>query len=232
MITVASYNIHKAVGTDGRRNPARILAVMGELDADVIAVQEADRRFGARASVLPHSLIDKAGWRPVIFGRRAASMGWHGNMILVRPGITIVEGESITLPAIEPRGAVMAHLQTAAGTRFRVVGMHLDLSGLRRRRQARAIVAHVAAGGTAIPTIMMGDMNEWSAMLGCLHEFARDYRIADTGPSFHARRPLAALDRIMMSRDLRVVGCGVHGSRLANVASDHLPVWATIEGVR
>ena len=50
---VASYNIHKAVGLDRRRDPDRVVAVLRELDADIIALQEADLRTGTRASVLP-----------------------------------------------------------------------------------------------------------------------------------------------------------------------------------
>ena len=35
MIKVASYNIHKGVGLDRRRNPERILEVLREIDADI-----------------------------------------------------------------------------------------------------------------------------------------------------------------------------------------------------
>jgi endonuclease/exonuclease/phosphatase family metal-dependent hydrolase len=57
MITVASYNMRKAMGTDRRRDPRRTIDVLHELDADVIALQEADRRFGARLSALPLDLL-------------------------------------------------------------------------------------------------------------------------------------------------------------------------------
>jgi endonuclease/exonuclease/phosphatase family metal-dependent hydrolase len=110
-----------------------------------------------------------------------------------------------------------------------VVGMHLDLSGLWRRRQAHAILTHVGASTHRYPTVMMGDLNEWSAARGCLGDFGRDFAFAATGPSFHARRPIARLDRIMVSADLRVVDCGVHASPAARRASDHLPIWAVIE---
>ena len=36
-ITVATYNMRKAIGTDRRRNPLRVLQVLGEIDADVVA---------------------------------------------------------------------------------------------------------------------------------------------------------------------------------------------------
>ena len=39
-LTFASYNIHKAVGIDGRRDADRIIRVLHEMDADVVALQE------------------------------------------------------------------------------------------------------------------------------------------------------------------------------------------------
>ena len=83
-LTFASYNIHKGVGLDGRRDPERVIAVLRELHADVIALQEADRRFGERESVLPKALLDETPWRAVPLNKRARSLGWHGNALLVR----------------------------------------------------------------------------------------------------------------------------------------------------
>ncbi|HWK34947.1 endonuclease/exonuclease/phosphatase family protein [Sphingomonas sp.] len=229
MITVASYNMHKAVGTDRRRVPERTLAVLREIDADVIALQEADRRFGRREGVIPlHLLEEHSPWKAIPFGARAHSMGWHGNALLVRKDVVIADCEAIHLPALEPRGAVMADVRIN-GVMLRVVGMHLDLSGLWRRRQAHAILAHLAASSAQHPTVLMGDLNEWSRQSGCLRDFGHSFAAAPTGPSFHARRPVARLDRIMVSPGLRVVECGVHNSAAARSASDHLPVWARLD---
>ena len=49
---VASYNVHKCRGADGLFRPDRIAAVIAELGADVVAIQEADRRFGRRIGLL------------------------------------------------------------------------------------------------------------------------------------------------------------------------------------
>ncbi|MEI9851778.1 MAG: endonuclease/exonuclease/phosphatase family protein, partial [Sphingomonas sp.] len=228
MIKVASYNMRKAIGTDRRRRPERTLQVLGEIDADIVALQEADRRFGQRGAVLtPHLLAEHSPWQAVPLGARAASMGWHGNALLVRKDAQVVDCEAIHLPAIEPRGAVMADIRIR-GQVIRVVGMHLDLSGLWRRRQAHAILAHVAASTERRPTVMMGDLNEWSRSSGCLRDFGNHFTFADTGRSFHARRPVARLDRIMASPELRIVDAGVHDSAAARTASDHLPVWAVL----
>lgn len=229
MIRVASYNMRKGIGTDRRRSPERILEVLREIDADVIALQEADRRFGGRAAVItPHLLDEHSDWKAVDFGVRTASMGWHGNALLVRKDCEVLDREIIHLPALEPRGAVMADLRIGRHL-VRTIGMHLDLSGLWRRRQAAAILAHIAASTHQRPTVLMGDLNEWTRAAGCLRDFGRDYALAQTGPSFHARRPVGRLDRIMVSSDLKVTECGVHTSPAARKASDHLPIWADVK---
>lgn len=228
MILVASYNMRKAIGTDRRRKPERVLDVLAEIDADVVALQEADRRFGARASALPHHLIDEhSAYKPVPFAMRAGSIGWHGNAILVRKDIEITHCEALHIPALEPRGAVVADIR-AKGVAMRIVGMHLDLSGLWRRRQSHAILNYLAQRDTHLPTVLMGDLNEWSAASGCLRDFARDFTFAHCGRSFHSRRPVAALDRIMVGDGLSVVDSGAHSSPAARRASDHLPIWAQL----
>ena len=227
-LTVASYNMRKAIGTDRRRRPDRILEVLHEIDADVIALQEADRRFGAKQSAIPFDLIaDRTDYRPVLFHTRPGGMGWHGNAILVRKSAEITDCRPLALPVLEPRGAVMADIRLR-GAEFRIVGMHLDLSGLWRRRQARAVLAHVEACERRLPTVMMGDLNEWSLHGGCLRDFGRDYRFAATGRSYHSRRPIACLDRILVSAELGILDAGVHHSSKAGIASDHLPIWARL----
>jgi len=228
MILVASYNMRKAIGSDRRRRPERTLEVLKEVDADVIALQEADRRFGARASAIPpHMIEEHSDYKPVPFDARSGSLGWHGNALLVRKDVEILDRELVHLPSLEPRGAVLADLRVR-GVELRVVGMHLDLSGLWRRRQAHAILAHLAARGGDMGTVLMGDLNEWSAHGGCLRDFAHHHRFADCGRSFHARRPVAQLDRIMVNERLDVLESGAHISPAARKASDHLPIWARI----
>jgi endonuclease/exonuclease/phosphatase family metal-dependent hydrolase len=229
MIRVASYNIRKALGTDRRRRPERIIEVLNEIDADVIALQEADRRFGAReAAIPPHLLDEHSDLKPVPFNARAGSIGWHGNALLVRKRIDVRHCAMLHLPSLEPRGAVLGEVG-ADGWKLRVVGMHLDLSGLWRRQQAHAILKHVADRAEEMPTVLMGDLNEWSSQSGCLRDFGAHHEFADTGRSFHAGNPIARLDRIMVSPHIRIRASGVHRSATARTASDHLPIWAEVE---
>ncbi|WP_298166425.1 endonuclease/exonuclease/phosphatase family protein [Novosphingobium sp.] len=226
--TVASYNIHKAIGTDGGYNPERILAVLTEIDADVVLLQEADRRFGPRIAVLPFAMIAaRTGYRPVGVGAHPHGLGWHGNAALVSDRVTITAAIPLALPSLEPRGAILVET-CIDGHPLRLAGMHLDLSGLRRRQQARAILAQIDARLETMPTVLMGDLNEWRGRSGCLIDFARTYVIAQTEPSFPAGRPLARLDRIMAGPGIEITDCGTHRTPLSRIASDHLPVWATL----
>jgi endonuclease/exonuclease/phosphatase family metal-dependent hydrolase len=226
-LTFASYNIHKAVGIDGRRDPERIIAVLRELHADVIALQEADRRFGEREGVLPKAMLDDTPWRAAPVSRRPRSLGWHGNALLVRRDIDIDLAQPVDLPTLEPRGAVQTDL-LVDGRRVRVLGMHLDLSGLRRRDQIRAILRHCQRCETACPTVLMGDFNQWGRGTGAVREFAVGWHALATGNSFPSRRPLAPLDRIFHSPEWICQQAAVHHSALAVAASDHLPVRATL----
>ena len=246
-ITVASYNMHKAVGLDGRRDPHRVLKVLQEIDADIVALQEADKRVGGRGSTVPHELIDSHGmYKPVHLGVRhkrplekarqhaerllkvnTRNIGWHGNAILVKHHIGLIDCAALDLPTLEPRGAVMAEL-LIGDTPLRVIGMHLDLSGLWRRRQMRAIIEAIAARPQSMPTVLMGDTNEWRTVAGCLRDLEPDYHLAPTGPSFHARHPVAPLDRIIVHKDLTIEAAGVHMTPAARRASDHLPIWARL----
>ena len=227
-LTFASYNIHKAVGLDRRRDPDRIIAVLRELHADVIALQECDRRFGERESVLPKALLDDTPWRAASVSRRPRSLGWHGNALLVRRDIEIVEAEAVHLPMLEPRGAVRADL-SIDGRRVRILGMHLDLSGLRRRDQVSAVLRHCGEREAICPTVIMGDFNQWGAGTRALRELRDGWQVLDTGKSFPSRQPVAPLDRIVVSPDWTCREAHTHHSALAARASDHLPVVARLD---
>ena len=248
-ITLASYNMRKAVGLDRRRDPQRVLTVLQEIDADIVALQEADKRVGGRGSAVPHELIDSHGlYKPVHLGVRhkrvfdkarrhtdrllkvnTRNIGWHGNAILVKRHVGVLDCAALDLPTLEPRGAVIAELLIDEKP-LRVVGMHLDLSGLWRRRQMRAILEAIARRPQKMPTVLMGDTNEWRTEAGCLREIEPEFHLAPTGPSFHARHPVAALDRIIVHKDLSIEAAGVHMSAAARRASDHLPIWARVSG--
>lgn len=218
-LRVASYNIRKAVGLDRRRDPMRILAVLNGLDADVIALQEADLRLGARPSALARNLIEaETDFAVVPVARNDVSIGWHGNAVLIRKGMVHGAITHLDLPGLEPRGAVRVDLG-----RFSLVATHLGLMRRHRHGQLRVIAKALEGAPRAV---VAGDFNEWSPRKG-LEPLAR-FAVHAPGRSFHAARPVAALDRIAVSGELEVRDAGIVQEGLARHASDHLPIWADI----
>ncbi len=224
-LRIASYNIRKCIGTDRRRDPGRVIDVLNTLEADVIALQEADKRLGNRPAALPPDLLARHSDYRVADVDGTFGIGAHGNAILVRRGIKIGAVAALNLPGFEPRGTVMAEFNLD-GRPIRVAGVHLGL--MRRHRQHQiTYLCRDLAQRREMPTIIAGDFNEWSATKGL--EALQDYAIHAPGRSFHAARPIAALDRIAVSQTMRVLDQGVVETRLSKRASDHLPIWADVE---
>jgi endonuclease/exonuclease/phosphatase family metal-dependent hydrolase len=225
-LPVASYNVHKCVGLDRRRDPERTLRVIVELDADIVALQEADRRFGDRAGLLDLERVrEVAGLTPVPFDRPGAAHGWHGNLLLTR-NAEVEAVRPLSLPGLEPRGALVVDLRHRAGP-LRVIAAHLGLLRASRLLQAQAILAALEDDDDGRSTLLMGDLNEWR-MHGrsSLAPLAARKRLPAAVPSFPAQFPVLALDRIIASPCAEVVHLSRHDSPLARVASDHLPVKA------
>ena len=229
VLTIASYNVHKCVGTDKRFDPARVAEVIGELGADIIALQEADRRFGARTGLLDLvALHRRTGLRLIPLSVEPRGPGGHGNALLVRDG-RATRIERMALPGGEPRGAVVAELALPHGS-LRVVAAHFGLLRRHRALQVGAILAHLARADD-MPTIILGDMNEWRpGRRSSLQAFSGSFDPAHPGPAtFPSRHPILPLDRILGRPRGLVRAPAAHDTPLARIASDHLPLVARLD---
>ncbi|WP_306153308.1 endonuclease/exonuclease/phosphatase family protein [Roseovarius sp. MMSF_3281] len=224
-LRIATYNLQKCVGLDLRRRPGRSLAVINALKAQVVVLQEVDKRLPPRPAALPHDMVEDDGWHILPFGAPGGSLGWHGNAMLVRDAVQVIETAHINLPGLEPRGAIRAELATPLGP-LRVIGMHLGLVQRYRLLQLGAINRALAVLPLR-PTVFAGDFNDWGNGMA-LDAAVKQVRFIPARASFPAPRPVAPLDRIALSPDLQAVESGVHDTRPARIASDHLPVWADL----
>jgi endonuclease/exonuclease/phosphatase family metal-dependent hydrolase len=226
-LRLASYNIRKAVGLDWRRDPRRTLRVISGLDADIVALQEADKRLGLRpAAVSPEAIARETDLRPVPLGHSPVSLGWHGNAVLVRKSLEVTAATCLELPGIEPRGCVLVRLATEAG-QFTVVAVHLGLRRRCRRLQFRKILGALRRSDPA-RAVILGDFNEWSPDRG-IEPLLPHFRVVSPGNTFHASQPVAPLDRFALGRRVRLIEAGVEDGPVARRASDHLPVWTEVE---
>lgn len=232
-LIVGSYNVHKAVGNDLRRDPARTLEVIREIGGDIIALQEVDRRFGDRRGVLDLSaLAENTGLQPVSVEGRLGRFahGWHGNLLLFR-NAEIEDVRSLQLPGLEPRGAIVADMKVA-GQPLRVIATHLGLLHQSRLLQAHRLAEEIKQADGR-PTLVMGDLNEWRLGASCsLMPIRRGLRAvkrsAVTAASFPARLPVLPLDRIIGCNRAEIAEIMPHDTPLARVASDHLPIKARV----
>lgn len=226
MLTLASYNIRKCVGLDWKRNPDRIQAILGEMDADIVLLQEADKRLQPRPGTLSaDSLWRELGYRFVEVADNAVSHGWHGNAILYREPLQVIHTKRIAIPTVEPRGAVAAVLRLPNGQHLQVIGTHLSLLRKMRAKQIDFLLQSVAQQNPAYPTLIGGDLNEKNAEKWFIdNPLSEPFRLITPGASFHSSKPILKFDRFIVSEAIHVDSARVHRSPLSARGSDHLPV--------
>lgn len=222
---LATYNIHGCKGGDGRIDPDRIVEVLKELKADIIALQEVESSASAGFDMLVH-LARGAGLTAISGPTRACGVGHYGNALLTRFDILGQRSIDISVPGCEPRGAIEAMLD-CEGHPFCVVATHLGLRPSERRKQVQRLLS-IFQPEFQGPAALLGDINEWylwGRPLRWLHVYFKE---TPSPRTFPARWPVFALDRIWVRPRAALLRMEVHDSRLARLASDHLPLKAYI----
>ncbi|QMU57260.1 MAG: metal-dependent hydrolase [Boseongicola sp.] len=224
-VQLASWNIRKCVGLDRRRDPRRIARVLSDLEADIVVLQEADRRLGRRPAALPHWLVKaETPYEPIDAVSNNVSLGWHGNAVLLGPEMRCEDVHRLQLSGLEPRGALLADV-SGRGMSLRIVAVHLGL--LRKSRQQQLLeIGSLLKNKEPRPTVVIGDFNEWSAKA----DFSGlgDFRVEAPGRTFHSARPVAALDRVAVGHGAALDSASVIETKTTRIASDHLPITATV----
>src|SRR5258708_27526166 len=231
MLTLATYNVHRCTGGDRRLDPARAAEVIRALGADVVALQEVAARHQAAGFLDQWAFLGAAiGYRciPGISLRTGRKV--FGNALLTRHPVRAVRLHDLAVPGREPRGAIDADLDLG-GRGLRVIATHFGRRGAERRRQAERLLAilradHSAVAAPCVATVLLGDLNEWRRAPNSISPVLDRFVDAPTPASFPARYPLLRLDRILSEGRLRLDRCRAEVSRIARVASDHLPIAA------
>jgi endonuclease/exonuclease/phosphatase family metal-dependent hydrolase len=218
-LVVASYNVHRCVGLDGRRDVDRIAAVLGEIGADVVGLQEID------ADPLD-ALAEAAGYAAVAGPTLERHDGHTGNALLTRLPITTSLRLDLSVPGREPRGALDVELDAGPGV-LRVVVTHFGLRAGERREQCERLLSLLAPRGEDA-AVLLGDFNEWFARAALLRRIHRTFGRAHGVRSWPSFGPLLALDRLWVRPERALRDLRAHRSARARVASDHLPIRAML----
>ena len=227
-LRLASYNIHIGVGRDGHFHPERVAAVVAELDADVIALQEV--QLGAGTFDMLAHLADATGYAALAGPTLThPTHGEYGNAVLSRHPVVSHRCLDLSVPGHEPRGALDVVVHCGSGVTLRILATHLGLRPPERRDQVRRLLLEVAADEHRGPTVLLGDLNEWFLWGRPLRWLHQHFERPPAPRTFPAGFPVLALDRVWVKprRCLRAIA--VHRSALARLASDHLPVVAALD---
>jgi endonuclease/exonuclease/phosphatase family metal-dependent hydrolase len=113
--------------------------------------------------------------------------------------------------------------------KLRVIATHLGLSRRERRSQWRHLLKAVATAPAELPTIVLGDMNEWLPSSATLRDANSILGEPLSPPAFPAFAPFLTLTRIWVRPVGAMTSIEVHRTPLSERASDHLPVKAVID---
>ncbi len=226
-LVAASYNIHSCVGRDGRCEPERIMAVLREVDADIIGLQEVGHRPARRLRGDQYAFLAAATGMHAVAGHHTRhERAEFGNMLLSRWPIATRRAVDLTIAGSEPRSAIDAEIAIGDQT-LRIIITHLGLHPGERWRQINRIGSAIREHGLA-PVLLMGDYNIWGAERRLLRRLGHSGRRRDSPATYPARFPVLALDRIWTLPARLVVESRPHRTPLSAVASDHLPIAAEI----
>jgi endonuclease/exonuclease/phosphatase family metal-dependent hydrolase len=224
-ISVATYNVHRWSGLNGRGVPdgSRAGFVISELGADVIALQEVLRPFQGEDPL--EAIADGLGLHVAFASTRVHRRGELGNAILSRWPMAGVSVLDLSFSRVERRLAMWAQFHFEGGV-LDLVATHLALGDRTRHRQVRSLLDHPHFQGG--PTLLLGDVNAWRQCKATRILDDELHHNHDWPPSFPSQRPVLSLDRIY-SRSAKILEIDSHASPAARAASDHLPVLAHVE---
>ncbi|HVW63488.1 MAG TPA: endonuclease/exonuclease/phosphatase family protein [Nitrosospira sp.] len=225
-LTLATYNIHACIGADGRFEPDRTVDVLRELDADVVALQEVEHHDVDGSDLLDY-LAAKTGLTPIAGPTLLRETRHYGNALLTRLPILAVNRVDLTLPGHEARGAIDVTLGSN-GHRMQVVATHLGLKPWERRQQVRQLLRLFDIGSKDV-YVLLGDLNEWFLWGRPLRWLHAHFKQTPHRATFPSRRPFMALDRLWVHPRRRLTAVEAHVSKLARIASDHLPLKGIID---
>lgn len=219
---------------DGRCDLSRIQRVLDESQADIAALQEIERTSDADQV----DMLAKVGAVSSSFcTTRPAGEGSFGLAVLSRLRVLTIEKYDLTYGLTrEPRYCLRTDLEVEPGAMLHVFNCHLGLAMRERRFQRDRMLSDAILLSKTLqhPVILMGDFND--SLFSVVHSSLRRHFLdafratgKRWGPTFRAGPFPFRLDRIYVSPGVRVLDCFARKDVLTHVASDHLPVLATVE---
>lgn len=232
-VRILTYNVHACVGMDGQLSPERIARVIAQTNADIICLQELDvfrQRSGQldQAHTIAQHLRMSHQFHPA----------WHieeeqfGNAILTRFPMRVVEAKGLHHHKADRsrRSALWVEVDIGSETSLQIINTHLSIYPTEQRTQARELVEEWIQPASLLgPVVLCGDFNARPTSMTCriLEGAMHNVESFDGNPTqstLFSPFPLTRVDHIFVDQKLSSKGTRVISSRMASVASDHLPL--------
>lgn len=240
-VKVATYNVHRCIGTDGRHDPMRVGRVLQEIKADIIGLQEVDTGLFCKrlrkpvglgnASVSCHQLAylaEVTGYQAIEGLVMQKRSGLFGNALLTAHPVKAIRRIDLTVRGgRQRRGALDVDLEIH-GRPLRVIVTHLGLALHERYFQIRRLIRALGTDRHQ-RILMMGDFNIFSTVFPRFRRLQRRLGPVPLVTTFPAFLPLLPLDRIWVQPRDHLVSVEAHNTPLSRMASDHLPLTARIQ---
>lgn len=215
---VATFNIHHCEGIDGLVDLPRTAEAIVATGAEVIALQEVDRGLERSGYAdQPRLLAELTGFDVHFWPTVQIVDGQYGLALAATESLQTWFEPLPRVRSEEPRGLIVA-----AWRDFAIVATHLSTV-----REARAVqLEHLAqvVRDSALPVVVMGDLNLGPRHLGPLRE-AGLMTLPHPPKTFPSRWPRRRINHVLATPPLEVL----EGRAPRTPASDHLPLVAEVQ---
>ena len=237
-LRIMTYNVHACVGMDGQLSPERIARVIAQSGANIVCLQELDvfrKRSGHQdqARTIARQLEMNFEFHPA----------WHveeekfGNAILTKFPMRVVRAEGLHHHKQDRsrRSALWVEVDINHQTTLQLISTHMSIYPKEQLIQARQLMDEWIEPASVLgPVVLCGDFNA-RPNTATYRVFAKklfDVESFDdnpTLPTYFSPFPFARVDHIFVTGQLAIQKVEILGSRIAKLASDHLPLAADLK---
>lgn len=223
-LTLVSYNVHNAIGLDGKTDFARIARTLTALDPDVVALQELDSKTTRSKGRDVLEEIAKEAKMNATFGPAIDFQGGkYGIGVLSKE--KPLKSEHFPLPGREERRCLLV----VEFERYVFCCSHWSLTPEDRDETAKIVAEKMKSAKK--PVFIAGDFNAEPSETA-IRELAKDWAILSAdAPTFPADKPSVRIDYVCAADPTGKISTdawkkAVVSARVVEepVASDHAPI--------
>jgi endonuclease/exonuclease/phosphatase family metal-dependent hydrolase len=227
LLRMGTYNVHGHKGTDGKIVADRTLGVVRQLQADCVALQEFVNAPAPTGEALLEHWARTLGMHGAYAPAFQRGGEEFGNALLTRWPILEQHAHDVSLRGYRRR-VVLEALVAVDGVKLQLMSLHLGVSPRERALQAQQLF-ELCSATRADFHLLLGDFNEWSQFSAVSRRLRAHFDVTRRVATFPSRAPVVGLDRVWVHPRGRLHETRVETSPAARLASDHLPLVATID---